>query len=216
MEKFIGYLILATIYIIRPTYRFIYTGTENKTDAQSSGHLGGYAVAFLHENLFGIGVGHRGQKYSIMVSSSKDGEIASTVARGFGFVPVRGSSTRGGKKAKDEMLALLKNGVPAALTVDGPKGPRRVCRAGIIDLAFKAKVSILPMIAVASSTWIFHKSWDKFKFPKPFSTIIIRYGKPLNVSALSDVNTQYDTYQRRVIEELEDAEKKAFNDLKCF
>ncbi|MBF0314359.1 MAG: lysophospholipid acyltransferase family protein [Oligoflexia bacterium] len=211
IQKFIGLALLLITYLLRPMYRFRYTGKENLQLAKSMGPLGAYSVAFLHEHLFGAGLGHITKRYSIMISASKDGEIATMVAKGFGFVPVRGSSSRGGLHAKNEMLLLLKSGVPAALTVDGPRGPRRLCKMGIINLAKNANIAIVPMACACKRQWVFHKSWDKFKLPKPFSTIVIHYGKPLLVDTKSSDDT---IYAGKVIQGICEAEEQAQQSLR--
>ena len=53
-----------------------------------------------------------------------DGEFIARVIRRFGFVPVRGSSSRGGQRALLEMNRLLAEGNGVAFTIDGPRGPR--------------------------------------------------------------------------------------------
>ena len=42
---------------------------------------------------------------------------------------------KGGKEAKDEMIEMLRTGLPGALTVDGPRGPAHVVKPGIIEMA---------------------------------------------------------------------------------
>ncbi|MCX7959741.1 MAG: DUF374 domain-containing protein, partial [Deltaproteobacteria bacterium] len=74
---------------------------------------------------------------NILVSLSKDGDIAAGVLKNLGFGVVRGSSSRRGKEALLELEALVKDGESAAITVDGPKGPAGEVKSGIIRLAYK-------------------------------------------------------------------------------
>lgn len=68
------------------------------------------------------------------------------------------------------------------MTVDGPKGPPYKSKNGIIDLAKKAQVQVLPMTAVGERYWQL-RSWDKLRIPKPFSRVAVCYGEPIKVPA---------------------------------
>ncbi len=78
----------------------------------------------------------------------------------------------------EEMIGVLKTGIPGAVTVDGPKGPAKEVKPGIIAMAKKSDTAIIPYAPIAQSYWEFN-SWDKFRLPKPFSIIDIHYGEPL-------------------------------------
>jgi len=69
------------------------------------------------------------------------------------------------------------------LTVDGPRGPRRVLKSGIVDIGRRTGVAVVPFAAVADRSWVLHKSWDQFQVPKPFATIHVVYGEPVTVPA---------------------------------
>ena len=100
----------------------------------------------------------------------------------FGFQTVRGSSSRGGGEARDGLVASTGDGWFTALTVDGPRGPRRRVKGGIIDIARRTGVAVLPLTTIASSHWILSRSWDQFKIPKPFAKIVVSYGAPVFVA----------------------------------
>ena len=60
----------------------------------------------------------------IMVSESKDGEIAARILRYFGYEVARGSSKRRGSRALRDLCDGMRKGKSIAITVDGPRGPR--------------------------------------------------------------------------------------------
>ena len=65
------------------------------------------------------------------------------------------------------MSNLFKNENAAIIvTVDGPKGPRKVAKEGSVKLAKKYNVPIVAASAISSSFWEL-PSWDKTKIPKP-------------------------------------------------
>jgi len=97
-----------------------------------------------------------------------------------GWHPVRGSSSRGGKKALRELYTLAKKGYKIAHIVDGPKGPCGVVKTGLLVISKGSGMPVLPTIISAEKKWVFN-SWDRFVVPKPFSRVIIRFGDEINI-----------------------------------
>jgi lysophospholipid acyltransferase (LPLAT)-like uncharacterized protein len=122
---------------------------------------------------------------SIMISQSKDGEIIAGVAKRTGWHPVRGSSSLGGRKALKNMIADLKKTKLAGHIVDGPRGPSGKVKAGVIRLAHSANAVIVPFYVSAENGWHFN-SWDKFLLPKPFSRVVLRFGKMIKFDKVKD------------------------------
>ncbi len=120
-------------------------------------------------------------KPAIMISRSKDGELLARYLEVMGGVPVRGSSSRGGREALREMEAMLKSGrvTQAATVADGPRGPRYQAKAGMILLAMRTGLPLLPLMWSTDRAWIFRNSWDRTMIPKPFATIKMAYGREI-------------------------------------
>jgi len=116
----------------------------------------------------------------VMISQSKDGELAARLAQRLGLVPVRGSSTRGGETALAAILKALKQKPAVIHIVDGPTGPKGVVKPGLISMAQISGAVILPVFVSADRAWIMG-SWDRFLVPKPFSKVTIEWGPPLVV-----------------------------------
>lgn len=174
--------------ILTSTYKFHFYKIENKEIAQSLNPYGAHLLALWHEHLAGIMPGHAHTlPYMALASRSKDGEFAAYIAQKMGFTPVRGSSRKkgkdkGGKEALRIYIDGLLRGMSGGVTVDGPKGPRRECKPGILIMARDGKCAIVPTGAHFHSFWEFPKSWDKFKIPKPFSQVDICYGNPITLA----------------------------------
>jgi len=140
-----------------------------------------------HEHVVGLLSGHaQTEPYLTLASRSKDGDYAAFISAKMGFTPVRGSSRKGnsdkgGKEAIEEYIMKLGQGISGGITIDGPKGPRRVCKVGIVRIAQQSGKPILPIASIASKYWTVN-SWDKFKIPKPFAKVTIRYAMPIHVS----------------------------------
>lgn len=149
----------------------------------------------------------RRQKLAIMVSSSKDGEMITQAIHALGNRTVRGSSTRGGMKAFMGLLKDIKKGQSAAVTPDGPTGPLYKLQNGIISMAQKTGVPLIPFHVEATDQWVFEKSWDKHRLIKPFSTVVMGYGKPFYVPSKMTENELENIRQEFEEQMMENVEK---------
>ncbi|MFQ6617868.1 MAG: lysophospholipid acyltransferase family protein [Fidelibacterota bacterium] len=142
-----------------------------------------YILTMWHGRIFLPFYYFRRKGVTAMVSKHMDGEMIASTARKLGYRTVRGSSTRGGKKALNELSKILelKNKV-AAITPDGPTGPARKVKPGVVLAASQSQAAILPL-TFASSRAITLKSWDSFKIALPLSKNYIIFGKPIHVKS---------------------------------
>lgn len=132
-----------------------------------------------------------------LISLSDDGEIVAQIAIEFGMDPVRGSSSRGGAKAFIKLLNSIKEEKSEVLiTADGPKGPAREIKDGVIRLAQKSGSVVVPIAWHASRVKIFEKSWDRFKIPLPFGVITYAYGQPITIPATGSKEDEETLKQR--------------------
>lgn len=145
---------------------------------------------------------------TILVSHSQDGEIMARGAHFLGYHVVRGSSSRG---AVGGMMALIKasrQGFHGSLAVDGPRGPRHVCKPGIVRLTQKAGVPLLPTGVAVSRAHVFEKSWNKTYLPLPLSRQVFFFGQPLSFGPQKDAES-LDAYCRQVEAALHQAHDEA-------
>ena len=123
---------------------------------------------------------HRGDGTTLLISRHRDGRrLASTMSR-WGFRVVQGSSTRGGLAALRGVIRALEAGSNVAITPDGPRGPARVAKPGVIAAAQGTGAIVLPVGIGASWTW-HARSWDRFMIPAPFAKVRMIYGEPFAV-----------------------------------
>lgn len=121
----------------------------------------------------------------IMISRSRDGELIARLVELLGWTAARGSSTRGGRDALAAMADELQHRQVAGHIVDGPRGPARKIKVGIAVLAQRTNARIVPVYVAYARAWE-ARSWDRFQVPRPFSTVLIRFGPPIEVpSALA-------------------------------
>ena len=120
-------------------------------------------------------------KTNILVSHSRDGELAARTLKRLGFGVVRGSSSRGGKEGLSQLIERVKKGESAAITVDGPKGPREVVKSGIVRLALTAGVPVVCVSAISKPFYRLKSSWDNFVVAPPFSKVYIQFSEPVSL-----------------------------------
>src|SRR5687767_6691206 len=116
----------------------------------------------------------------VITSENFDGEWIARIIERFGYGTARGSTSRGGKKAMLQLVRDMKAGRAAGFTLDGPRGPARVAQAGAVFLASATGNPVLPFHLEASSHWSL-RSWDRTQIPKPFSTVALAVGEPIEV-----------------------------------
>jgi lysophospholipid acyltransferase (LPLAT)-like uncharacterized protein len=140
-------------------------------------------VVFLlwHEALLPLLWQHRQQAIAIVVSDARDGQYLADLARALGYRAVRGSSTRGAARALLGAVRELQAGHAVAFTPDGPQGPRRELKPGVVAAAQRGGAVIVPLHAEVERAWRLH-SWDRFIIPKPAARVRVVYGRPFEVA----------------------------------
>lgn len=122
----------------------------------------------------------RDLQIGVMSSDSFDGEYTGRIIRKFGFVKVRGSSSRGAVRALLGMRSQLDQGMAVAFTIDGPRGPRYVAKPGPVLLARKTGVPMVAFHIALERAWIL-KTWDGCMVPKPFTRALFRMSRQIPV-----------------------------------
>jgi lysophospholipid acyltransferase (LPLAT)-like uncharacterized protein len=144
----------------------------------------------------------------IMVSRSWDGDLIDRCLRRWGFSTTRGSSSRGGKDALAEMIDIVRNTrCNAGLAVDAPRGPSRKVKMGIVILARETGTPVVPLVSWGTRQIQFN-SWDRMILPLPFSTIVIAFGKPVEIGRGLD-NDEYESFRRQIEDEMHDISQQA-------
>jgi lysophospholipid acyltransferase (LPLAT)-like uncharacterized protein len=137
-------------------------------------------MAFWHGRILPATYYFRRRGIVVITSANFDGEWIARIIERFGYGTARGSTTRGGRKAILQLVRDMDQGRPAGFTLDGPRGPARVAQPGAIWLARATGNPVLPFHLEASSYWT-TRSWDRTQIPKPFSTVALAVGEPLDV-----------------------------------
>jgi len=154
-----------------------------------------YIYSFWHEYiLFGAHCYAR-RDICVLVSQHADGQLIAETCRYLGFRLARGSTTRGGVEALRQMLRVGRKG-HLAITPDGPQGPRRRIQPGLVYLAARTGMPVVPAGIAYERPWRM-RSWDRFALPRPWSLAVLVCGEPISVPADAD-KAQLEEYRLRI------------------
>ncbi len=138
-------------------------------------------IAFWHEQLVLMPCFGWWPRVCIMISQHRDGELIARAVRPLGIEAVRGSSTRGGAAALRRIVRAHHDGASLAWTPDGPRGPRRTAKSGVLQTARATGAVIVPVGAAAG--WQSRlKSWDRMIVPWLGSRIVFVAGTPITIA----------------------------------
>lgn len=136
-----------------------------------------YILCFFHQDELCLIPYFQKTKLGVLVSLSKDGSLMAQMAEKLGYITTRGSSSRGAVAGLIAAIKKVKEGYSFSMAVDGPRGPIYKVKEGAIKISEKTNTPIIPVRAHAPNAFIFKKSWNQAKLPKPFSKIKLKIGK---------------------------------------
>lgn len=176
-------LISALLQLLRWTVRVEFVGAEELFRRWRDGEQ--TVVAFWHNRLVMMPLAYGGRSMCILLSQSRDGEIAGRAVERWGIRTVRGSASRGGAKGFLALVRAFRGGADLALVPDGPRGPRGVAKAGVVHLGRAVGAPIFP-VSYAASRFRQLRSWDRLIVPLPFARVCFVVGAPVPVARDAD------------------------------
>lgn len=181
-----------SVALLRRTWRY---RRPDVGEASPDVRLSNAVYALWHHALLPLAVLHARQGAAVLTSLHRDGEIIARILHRWGYLAVRGSSSRGGSEGLREMIRAGRSGRPLAFTPDGPRGPARRCKPGVVLAAAETGLPVVPVGAAASPAWRVD-SWDGFLVPLPGATIYVSHGPPIRVPRLA--RTELERWTRRI------------------
>jgi lysophospholipid acyltransferase (LPLAT)-like uncharacterized protein len=178
----------AALALIGHTMRWEVFGWEHWEAARRAGR--GLILTFWHYQIFSATWYFRRRGIVVMTSRNFDGEYIARIITKLGYGAARGSSSRGGGRALEEMRRSLRQGRDAGFTIDGPRGPRAVAKPGSVILARATGAAIMCFHVVPRRAWILRKSWDRTEIPRPFTRAGIFIAPPIFVASEADGEEQ--------------------------
>ena len=139
-----------------------------------------YLYCVWHDHLLMPIFSARTLRMAGLVSRHADGSLLAAALSAVRIKAVRGSTSRGATQATKQMLDALKHH-DLTITPDGPRGPRREAKPGLIFLASRANRNIIPCSFRCKRYWRIQGSWTDMLIPKPFTTIYLMTGDPISV-----------------------------------
>lgn len=158
-----------------------------------------FIYAMWHDALLLPAFRYGGSQVCVLVSRHADGQMLQEVCRHLRMQVVEGSTTRHGIEAVRKILRQ-KARFHLAITPDGPRGPRRQVQPGVIYLAARTGMPIVPIGVGFQRPWR-ARSWDRFQVPRPWSYGTVVSGEPIVVPPEIG-RDQMEEYRRRVEEAL--------------
>ncbi len=149
-------------------------GSEHPADPRKNR----YIYAFWHEGL--LAPLATKPKIRVLISQHTDGELIAQICERLGIGVIRGSTARGGCQALLEMIRSNDRETHLGITPDGPRGPRRVLKAGAVMIASQSGLAVVPA-GIGFVRAIRFQSWDRFALPVPGSTMVGVVGQPIFV-----------------------------------
>ena len=171
---FVGH---AVIRLIGPTLRVAVSYEEG---AQTTLDQRPIIASFWHSCMIPATYIFRDMGIRVMSSDSYDGQYMGRIIHKFGFVAVKGSSSRNAVRALLGLRRALEEGWTVAFTLDGPRGPRHKVKPGPVALARSSGKPLTMFHAAVDRAWVLN-TWDRLMIPVPFSRVLVRAGKLISV-----------------------------------
>ena len=132
-----------------------------------------------HARLLSVVHNLKNEKVNALAGTHQDADIISRVAASWGWNMIRGSSKEKGDIALRKIYKILNERQNILfITPDGPTGPPKIPKLGIIRASQKTQTKIIPIGVYSTRNWGF-TNWDTFFLEKPFGKLFIKYGAPI-------------------------------------
>jgi len=191
VAPWLGYQFIRLLHLcMRVEYR-----GQNRLEAARR-ESGNYILAFWHSRFVMMPYVYPDARIVVLASSHRDSRMLGNILTRFGLVRVEGSSTRGGTAGLRKLLRKVREGYDVGITPDGPKGPRRVVKEGVVATA---RFTGLPIIPVTFSAYPARrlKSWDRTLIPRLFTRGLFVIGDPLRIPRSADEEAM-ETYRQEL------------------
>lgn len=107
-----------------------------------------------------------------------------------------GSSGEEGRRAANELASLVQKGWSTTISPDGPSGPARSLKKGILYIALQSGAPIVPL-TISASRFISVPSWDCKRHPLPFNKIKVVVHEAIHVDRVN-----FDEISARIVNAL--------------
>ena len=156
---------------------------------------GPFLIALWHQDIAVMTARYAGPHLCPLISEHADGQLITEASRHLRMKAVIGSSTRGAVRAVRQMLNRKGTG-SLVITPDGPKGPRNEVKTGVVYLASRSGLPVVPLGISYQRAWRL-RTWDRLAIPWPCSKVYCVGGAPIHVPPDASRET-LETYRLQV------------------
>jgi lysophospholipid acyltransferase (LPLAT)-like uncharacterized protein len=139
-----------------------------------------FILAFWHSQLMMISFSWKNKKkLNILASGHSDGRLGATIGKYFKLNNIP-TYDKNKNISLRPIFKLLQQKDYIGIAPDGPRGPKEKISEGIIKIAKKSRIPIIP-IGFWSSKNFQLKSWDSFLISLPFSKCSFVWGAAMEI-----------------------------------
>lgn len=139
-----------------------------------------YLYCVWHDGILGAIFSGPQVNTSALTSRHADGEWVAEIIEAVGMKTVRGSSGQTGAAAVVQMMEIARE-LHIVIATDGPRGPRRKVKPGILFLASQSGRKIVPVATSAVHGYRPRGKWTDLLVPRPFTAVFTFGGEPLAI-----------------------------------
>lgn len=200
LTKWVARSVVAVLKLLFATCRkqfVIFPGTNGwDSDCQNR-----FLFSVWHDVLFFPLLVAKPHNMSALTSRHQDGAYVAEILRLLNVEPYRGSTARGGAQAVRQLLNVASQR-HITLTPDGPRGPRREMKDGIVFLASRTGLPIVPAAFSCRRGVRIKGTWTDMLLPLPFTTTYCILGEPISVPS-ELTRDEIDRHTQRVQEAMD-------------
>ena len=185
---------------------------DNPIDSVRGYHCSGNRVMFAIWHEFSV-IGmywYRRRNSGGLVDDSFRGDVLAGVLRHFGITDFRVKSGRPGTgrgRSVPAFIRFIREGHDGMIAMDGPFGPARFGKPGIIHIAGRSNALIVPIGAYFSRAISVRRRWDNYQIPLPWCRLHLVLGDPIEIPA--DFRVRIDELLEKLNEETNRATREA-------
>ncbi|GBR73492.1 hypothetical protein NO1_0866 [Candidatus Termititenax aidoneus] len=195
---------------ISPTLRL----DSAELDALTAQYLqAGRSILFCcwHEITFVGFYWFRRRAAGVLMEASLKGDVLAAMANSYGMRDFRIADNPQDPQTVRGTVGFIKHlkaGHSGVIALDGPNGPRRIAKPGMVRIAEKTNAVIFPIGGAYARKIVFRKRWDQYQLPLWSSRAALRLVKPLEVpSGLTP--EQEKALQEEIVDDLNEAMRRA-------
>jgi lysophospholipid acyltransferase (LPLAT)-like uncharacterized protein len=142
----------------------------------------------------------------VVGSNHRDARLMGRVITRFGILSVFGSTKPGRTGLLRAAMRVIERGQIPVFAPDGPRGPPMRAKPGVVRLAMRTGLPIVP-ITFAASNQRQLASWDRFALALPFARGVLAFGAPLEFSQDDDPEAGRCLLEQRLTELTQDIDR---------